>query len=419
MSRILKVSQSNYSVQVQTGGRITLDTGFNTGEVFITGDLIVQGETTTINTTNLFVEDNLILLNKGESGLGVTERTAGIQVQRSVDSANALYPDSELLWSELVTHYNPITTVVATSTSGVDHSVTVNSTGPLFPNTLIQFTGTVGASGLTEGVNYYIKAVTPGSNKITLSTTIDGNGLAGSLFTGVSTATGLSLAVSILGEPGTWVFQHTSGKIGSLRVSTIVAPSATNIAFDMQNSTKVLTIANSPSYDLYVANDNDIVTKKWTQTYVAASGGIADVTRFKYPLYGPTQTQGIADATTLQFQINSGFGLVTKAYVSSNGLNIDSTINLANSIITGTSVSDNLKLTTLNGTYVEIQPTLELTDQSAFETVTDSGKTKIYSRSNLTTLAQTPGRTGIFFRNSVGNGELVSKNRAVLLSILL
>lgn len=419
MSRILKVSQSNYSVQVQTGGRITLDTGINTGEVFITGDLIVQGETTTLNTTNLTVEDNLILLNKGETGLGVSETTAGIQVQRSENSSNSLYPDASLLWSETLTHYNPITTVTATSTSGVDHSVIVTGVSSLYPNSLIRFVGTTTGSGLSEGTDYYIKSVNTGSNKITLSTSIDGFGVAGSLYTGVTTATGLTLAINILGEPGTWSLQYPNGKVGSVRVSTIVAPSATNIAFDMQNSNKVLTVANSPNYDLYVANDNDLVTKKWTNLYVASTGGIADVTRFKYPLSGPVVTQGIADATTLQFQINSGFGLITKAYVSSNGLNIDSTINLSTSTITGTALADNLKLTTLNGTYVEVQTTLELTDQPSAETVTDSGKTKLYSRSNLTALNETPGRTGLFFRNTIGADELVSKNRAVLLSILL
>ena len=61
MSKILKVSESNYRLQVQTGGTITLDTGVNTpavpggwiGGVIITGDLLVMGNTTTVDTDNL------------------------------------------------------------------------------------------------------------------------------------------------------------------------------------------------------------------------------------------------------------------------------------------------------------------------------------------------------------------------------
>jgi len=41
MSRILKVSQSDYRLQVQSGGSIVLDTGTSTGTVIITGNLDV------------------------------------------------------------------------------------------------------------------------------------------------------------------------------------------------------------------------------------------------------------------------------------------------------------------------------------------------------------------------------------------
>lgn len=95
MSKIVKVSESDYRVRVQSSGSITLDTGVNTGTVYITGNLEVQGTTTTINTADLTIEDNIILLNKGETGAGVTEGTSGLEIDRgSLDNAQFLWDES-------------------------------------------------------------------------------------------------------------------------------------------------------------------------------------------------------------------------------------------------------------------------------------------------------------------------------------
>jgi len=51
-------------------------------DVIISGDLTVNGTTTTVNTDELLVEDNIITVNNGESGAGVTAGSAGLQVDR-------------------------------------------------------------------------------------------------------------------------------------------------------------------------------------------------------------------------------------------------------------------------------------------------------------------------------------------------
>ena len=45
MSKILKVSESDYRLKVVSGGNITLDTGANTGVVTITGSLVYKAIT--------------------------------------------------------------------------------------------------------------------------------------------------------------------------------------------------------------------------------------------------------------------------------------------------------------------------------------------------------------------------------------
>lgn len=62
-------------------GNICSDTTIK-GDAVIQGNLTVDGNITTIDTENILVEDNKLLLNNGESGAGVTEGTAGLEIDR-------------------------------------------------------------------------------------------------------------------------------------------------------------------------------------------------------------------------------------------------------------------------------------------------------------------------------------------------
>lgn len=101
--KILQVRDSDYKLQVQSGGTIVLDTGGGFGQVYITGDLFVAGATTTINSTTLTVDDNIIIINDGEGGAGVTLGQAGISIDRGSS------PDAIFVFNESVSHYSPAT----------------------------------------------------------------------------------------------------------------------------------------------------------------------------------------------------------------------------------------------------------------------------------------------------------------------
>ena len=99
MSRILKVSQSDYRLQVQSGGSITLDTGSNAGTVVITGNLDVKGTTTTVESSTTTVKDNILQLNYGQTGNGISSALgyqAGIEIGRGNYSAAKLVFDEYL-----------------------------------------------------------------------------------------------------------------------------------------------------------------------------------------------------------------------------------------------------------------------------------------------------------------------------------
>jgi hypothetical protein len=103
MSKFLQVPNGDYTVTVQPGGNIVLNTGFDQGTVTITGDLLVAGTTTTINTANMTVEDNIILLNSGETGAGITLDESGIRIDRGALVDAYMVFDEDLQWADPVT----------------------------------------------------------------------------------------------------------------------------------------------------------------------------------------------------------------------------------------------------------------------------------------------------------------------------
>lgn len=321
MSRVLKVSQSNYRLQTASGGTITLDTGTDVGTVIVTGDLVVQGETTTINTTNLAIEDNIIVLNKNQTGAGITLASpingqAGVQISRGSRAAGLF------LFDENINHYD-------------------------YPNT-----------------------------------------------TNVG---------------GTFILKTSDGKKAGLQLATIVNDGSSNLVFDMQSSDGVLSVANSTNYYQRVTHDNDIPNWRTVTNYVAASNGVATVDRMYYP---PGAAFGFEDSKVQAFNTNIQFyvGQQIRATISPVGVSVNN-INLFTDTITNTS-ANNLVLTAINNN-VKVDAVLNLSDQSLSPAVV-SGVTKLYSTATVG-----PGKSGLFFKNVNTSDELVSKNRAVLLSILL
>ena len=101
MGQFLRVN-GDYNIQAGDGAKITLDTGpaVSGGSVRVTGNLIVDGDALNVNTTNLNVEDNIISLNTGEIGPGVTLIYSGIEIQRGDTSSASPQNNASLLYDE-------------------------------------------------------------------------------------------------------------------------------------------------------------------------------------------------------------------------------------------------------------------------------------------------------------------------------
>jgi hypothetical protein len=101
MGQFLKVN-GDYNIRAGDGAKITLDTGpaVSGGSVRITGDLVVEGETLTISTTNLTISDNIVKLNQGEVGPGVSLIYSGIEVERGNTSSSTPQNNASFLYDE-------------------------------------------------------------------------------------------------------------------------------------------------------------------------------------------------------------------------------------------------------------------------------------------------------------------------------
>lgn len=101
-------TNGDYNIKTKEGATIKLDTGLGTGEVRVTGNLVVEGDTLTVSAENLNVSDNIIILNyygdnRTDLPAGVALRYAGIQIDRgSLEPASLIYDDVESTWSFIV-----------------------------------------------------------------------------------------------------------------------------------------------------------------------------------------------------------------------------------------------------------------------------------------------------------------------------
>jgi hypothetical protein len=111
MGQFVKVN-GDYNIKTAEGGNIYLDTGSGIGNVVVTGNLTIAGDTFRVDVEQISVQDNIITLNFGELGSvfpggGVTLQYSGIEVDRGAARgsgiSNAAFVFDELTNTWLIT----------------------------------------------------------------------------------------------------------------------------------------------------------------------------------------------------------------------------------------------------------------------------------------------------------------------------
>lgn len=355
--RKVRVVEGDYTVEVRSGGIITLNVGPEAanGKVVITGNLEVQGVTTTIDTANMTIEDNIILLNKGELGAGVTEGSSGIQIDRGPAT-----PDAQVLWDETVDHYDPVT-----------------STQPYGTFLFKLDNGTI--SGIqTNSID------TAGG---TLALINQGNGTV--------TVTGTSNYEQNILDYSDWLVIPPTGPIklnsdpdGLVNAQALIDYGQSVLAF----------------FDDYaISEDNTSVV-----CFNAAPG--------PYNSYRPTGYTGPADSKIV-FTVEgvekgkfNEFGLVVNSALSVNDVEIN------DNYIRTTASNANLQIYANGSGTIQADSILQIVNQGS-DPSSLAGYIKVYPKAPGTGVG-TPGKTGLYFVNTLTNDELVAKNRALLFSIL-
>ena len=331
MSRIVKISNGDYKLQVQTGGNIILDTQSVNGTVTVFGNLDVKGNVSYIESVNTEIKDNILQLNYGQTGNGISSAnnySSGIEIMRGN------YNSAQFIFNEQLTHFD--------------------------------------------------------------------------------STTGTTIA-------GTWSARTANGTLNAIQLRTLVTDGTGNLTFDLQNSAVTLRVANSVNYYQNVSNANDIPTLEYLQHYVYSNytggntQGIAVVNSIQSPLAGTTSTATssiVAGSTNIVFQVlQNTLMTIDSSGTKMGNIKIGATAT-PNTI--GNITSNNLILTSANS-IIEIAGYMHLDDQLGAPSYS-AGITKLYSSPTIG-----PGRTGVYITNNSNQtpDELISRNRAVLLSILL
>ena len=96
MTQVIRTN-GDYKIQATNSGSITLDSN----EVVVTGNLTVEGTRTDVNVNNLYIEDNIINVNTGESPShsGISLLYAGLEINRgSANNVALLYSEISDAW---------------------------------------------------------------------------------------------------------------------------------------------------------------------------------------------------------------------------------------------------------------------------------------------------------------------------------
>jgi hypothetical protein len=361
MSKIVKVSNGDYSIQVQPGGNIILDTTGTAvgrdasgqyGNIVIWGNLDVKGATTTVESTNTTVTDNIFTINAGDvTGSGIS---SALSYQGGWAIDRGASPTANIFFNEQVSHY--------------DASTAAEVSGTFFLKT--------------------------------------GSALTGLQLRTITTDTSGDLAFDLQGGSKALAIVNSGGTIGVSGHS--LANDATNYAGTPGTTLQAYHIPNVQWNYLNVYS---------TLTPLSVTpSGTAVVAGLQYPItngatpYASILATGSSGSTgQLQFSVNS----IQQGYFSTNGLTV------GNVRISGDTIQDisSNNLTLGTGTSnIEVDGVLNLDNQTWNSPSYTSGKTKLYSSSTIG-----PGATGLYITNSnvQVQDELISRRKAVLLSILL
>jgi hypothetical protein len=404
----VKRYSSDHKIKVPSGGQITLDTGTNSGLVFITGNLNVQGDVTYLHTTNLNIEDNIITLNKGETGVGVSEIVSGIEIDRGTATSG----NARLVWDENESWTNPATNLTEyglftfkTINGGLNGIQTnaIDTNG----NDLYLINNGVGIISVT-GTTDYEEQVLDYTNSLSV--------IEDDIIPNIK-AVADKITYEIFNSPGNKIKrQDTQVVIYDNDISDIVetfdtlgSPS-TSVKV---NTGLILNSENNIAFGRFVTITGSGITNL-DGTWMVNSANSSD-TFFYITTISPVTASLSANIATIKVE-NS---LSNVKVIIDGGIVADFQssrvdvygIRISNSTISSTISNTDLVLDSPGSGSVQINDNLKLPYITP-DPSSDANNVKIFAK------APDVGQSGIYFVNTQYNDELISKRKALAFSIL-
>jgi hypothetical protein len=397
MSKFLRVLDGDYNIKVQSGGEITLDTGSQVGTVRVTGNLVVQGDNTTVESENLVVRDNTITINNGEGNAGVTLGTAGLIIDRgSAVDAQFLFDETDGLY------FDPAS---ATPGQGVFKLIYSNGDPVGLRTNSISAGGAIylqpgGAGAITAyKVNY--ETFVTASNDIPNKKYVDD-------FV-VASITGLTYPKIQRGNTIVRVYDTAPG----VTANTISA-SGTGV-------TATLTFTAQPTIPFNIGETivvAGITPVGYNGTYVVTNASVSTVSY----LNATTGAQTVAGTVNLQGDADNKAtieidGVLRNTFLDNQVDFLQDQINLSEirieeSTISAPGTTEDLILQAQGVRSVRIDDTLMIKATGA-NPAHDGIGLKLYANT------QGSGKTGLFYVNTSNiRDEIISKNRSLLFSMI-
>lgn len=398
--KIVNVSQSDYKVKVRDGGDIILYTGNQVGTVTVSGDLLVLGNTTTVESETMTVKDNIIVLNSGETGSGVTLGSSGLQIDRGPST-----PDSQFVWDENETHFNPTTAITEVGTwvfrrdNGTLTGIQTNSIDTNQGRLGLINSGSTGYVTVTGTANYE-------RNVLTYTDTITYNPAAGvTINFSDDDIIPNSKAMSdfVIGSLSTWLMPDKYGSGNTIAEATDTVSCVFTASFNLFT----MTVINVTSGRLDVGHiiSGIGITPGTTITGVGTGSGLNGTYTISVSHSLPATAITSGDTTSaFTFKVDNNL----EATIASNGLTIGN-LNIDGN--TMTSSSGNIVLDP-NNNNLQVDAHISLIDQVGDPSAVAS-MNKLYSKTTLG-----PGDTGLYFVNTSEADELVSRKRAILFGFI-
>ena len=426
MPKYLRAYDSDYVIASKPGGEIRLDTGNLEGTVVVTGNLNVKGTTTEINSTEVTLEDNIIVLSAGntESGLPNTppiNGRSGIEIDRGTSpNARWLY-DENISWQ-----------LGGTSGQGTFYAergeqgekLPLNTPGIVAQGTLYVDTGN-GVISVTNTPNYEEKVF----NYVSGELVPDANG---KLIIDDDHIPNAKAVVDLVNfnflNRGQAFIEQGDTRVSALD-ETHVLESIVSITNSGNGSTVIQTqgphgFTDQDSVNISGIQANGDPLENLNQNNIAIIETITDTTlRLDVEIAGANPESYIQGSGTIekvgatQSRVEILVDDVNIANFFEDKLDI-SDISIQGNEISTSITNQDLVLSAPGTGSVKIDDSLELTEAPFFG---DSFNVPVFPLQGIKIYAdqESTGKSGLFFVNSnETRDEIVSKNRALLFSML-